>query len=254
MRNRIGIIGGVALGAGYMYLFDPVSGGRRRALARDKLVHLAHQASSTIDISSRDLSHRLYGITAETRHSIRTMLHGERVPDDVLVARVRSKLGRYVSHPHAIHVESKDGHIVLSGYILAHEINSLFNYLPRVRGLISFEDRLERHKGSDKIPSLQGGTPKSGVRPNILKLNWSPATRFVVGSTGTSMIYYSIRNRNVLGAILGTLGLGLIARSLSNMDGRRIFRIGHRRPLTIHKNEPPERQVVGLNYRANALK
>src|ERR671923_1666750 len=79
---------GVGLGAGLMYIFDPDRGKRRRALVRDQLVHAGHLITRAIGITSRDLSHRAYGVLAEGNH----LFHHEEVSNEVLEARVRAKI------------------------------------------------------------------------------------------------------------------------------------------------------------------
>ncbi len=64
-------IGGMAVGALAMYVFDPQRGRRRRALARDKAIHAAHVAGDRFGATSRDLRNRAQGLVAETRSSLR---------------------------------------------------------------------------------------------------------------------------------------------------------------------------------------
>ncbi len=64
-------IGGIAVGALAMYVFDPQRGRRRRALARDKAIHAAHVAGDRIGSTSRDLRNRAQGLVSETRSSLR---------------------------------------------------------------------------------------------------------------------------------------------------------------------------------------
>jgi hypothetical protein len=63
-------LGGIAVGALAMYVFDPERGRRRRALARDKAIHAAHVAGDRLGAKSRDLSNRAKGFVAETRSSL----------------------------------------------------------------------------------------------------------------------------------------------------------------------------------------
>src|SRR5437764_5697161 len=99
MRNQsgLGIMGTAGLGAGLMFLLDPDMGTRRRAILRDKLISLSRLAAWAADKTSRDLKNRVYGTIASTK----SRFAEEDVSDDVLVERVRSQMGRAVSHPHA---------------------------------------------------------------------------------------------------------------------------------------------------------
>src|SRR5438132_1343261 len=94
------LIKGMGVGAGLMYFFDPDRGNRRRALVRDQLIHTVNEVGDAIDVGTRDLNNRLCGVFAEARG----LLSMETASDEILVQRVRSKLGHVVSHPGAIEV------------------------------------------------------------------------------------------------------------------------------------------------------
>ena len=66
-----------AAGAALMYFLDPVSGRRRRALARDKVVHAQHEIADRAQGAVKDLRNRAYGLVAEARRSV------ERRPVDI---------------------------------------------------------------------------------------------------------------------------------------------------------------------------
>src|SRR5438132_3199375 len=91
---------GAGLGAGLMYLFDPGWGRRRRAVLRDKTVNMLHSSENFAEKALRDAGNRARGVASEARS---LLIHAD-VSDDVLASRVRSRLGRLVSHPHAIEV------------------------------------------------------------------------------------------------------------------------------------------------------
>ena len=65
--------------------------------------------------------------------------------DNVLIARVRSKMGRVISHPSSIEVTADQGRITLSGPILAHELNDLLTTIARIPDVVEVENRLEVH-------------------------------------------------------------------------------------------------------------
>jgi gas vesicle protein len=66
-------VGALTLGAGLMYLLDPASGRRRRAVIRDKAVHYANEAQDTVTSKGRDLRNRAVG----TYHEARKMVGGQ---------------------------------------------------------------------------------------------------------------------------------------------------------------------------------
>lgn len=94
---------GLGIGTGMMYLLDPDRGRRRRALLRDKCVSATRKTGEGIETAARDLSNRARGIAT----SIQSVFTSAEPDDAVLSDRVRSKLGRIVSHPGAIKVRSQ---------------------------------------------------------------------------------------------------------------------------------------------------
>src|SRR5690606_36729080 len=98
------------MGLASMYFLDPRSGRRRRAVLRDRMVHLGCAAREAAKVVSRDMRSRASGLWLEsTRWS-----HDDHPSDQVLMARVRATLGRHVSHPHALKTEVRDGEVTVS--------------------------------------------------------------------------------------------------------------------------------------------
>jgi osmotically-inducible protein OsmY len=136
-----------------MYLFDPVWGNRRRKLLLDQINSFLSQSDGTIGKTARDLSNRTRGLMAKTRAQLT-----EGTPDDViLVERVRSALGRVVSHPRVIDVTANQGRVMLSGPILAHEVDQLLVTVASVRGVRHVDNQLDLHQQVGDVPGLQGG-------------------------------------------------------------------------------------------------
>jgi hypothetical protein len=65
--NLGGLAAAVGLGSGLMYLLDPESGRRRRARARQKVVHLAHVAGRTARKARTDVKNRSTGLKYAVR-------------------------------------------------------------------------------------------------------------------------------------------------------------------------------------------
>jgi osmotically-inducible protein OsmY len=145
-------VGGLGVGAALMYLFDPERGNRRRALLRDKVIHVAHSAGEKVDVKSRDAANRLHGLMARTK----SVLTRERVPDTVVAERVRSRIGHVASHPGSIDVVVRDGRVTLSGPALAGELDPLLSDVAHVRGVTGVENKLELHGEPGSVPGLQG--------------------------------------------------------------------------------------------------
>jgi len=57
-KVTLATIAGFGLGAIAMYVLDPVSGKRRRELARDKAANAANSAVDTLQTTARDLQNR----------------------------------------------------------------------------------------------------------------------------------------------------------------------------------------------------
>jgi hypothetical protein len=177
MDNRM-FLGGLAVGAALAVILDPNSGGRRRALIRDKVVRGAHRTARGADATVRDMANRARGVAAATRGRMWT----EDVDDARLLGRVRSKLGRVCSHPHAVHVEVNDGEVTLRGPILADEVRDVLDTAASVRGVNSVANELEPHDSADGVPALQGEGRRAGPTLDLLQQNWAPATRALVGA------------------------------------------------------------------------
>jgi uncharacterized membrane protein len=207
------IVGG-ALGALAMYFLDPQAGRRRRARTRDKVAHTARRLNEAGKVTARDTAHRARGVIAGAKR----LLQREDVADGTLVGRVRSALGRVVSHPHAIDVAANDGHVMLSGPILAHEVRPLIRTVRHVAGVRGLDDRLTVYQEASHVSALQGGVPRQGNRFELLQENWSPAARLASGAAGAGLLLASLRARGGLCAVFSVSGASLLARALTNMD------------------------------------
>jgi hypothetical protein len=146
-KLRIGILSlarlvgtSFAFGAGLTYFFDPRSGGRRRALARDQINHFRHVLSVTLRRDLRDLGNRARGLAKDAQH----LMANETVDDQVLIERVRSKLGHVYSHARSIEVNAKgNGEIELRGPIDASEHAKVVSSLRLVPGVRAIDDDLD---------------------------------------------------------------------------------------------------------------
>ena len=144
--------GCLAVGIGAMYLFDPQRGRSRRAVIRDKFGRVVRQSGEAAYDTGRYLSDYARGVAAETRGRFSR----EQVTDEQLCARVRSELGRVVSHPRAIEITACEGNVTVSGPVLESEADTLLAAISSVRGVRHVDDRLQRHASAGNIPDLQG--------------------------------------------------------------------------------------------------
>jgi osmotically-inducible protein OsmY len=211
---------GASAGAAAMSLIDPTAGARRRALVRDKMSRATHKTASGLDAARRDVSNRTYGRWAASRR------RGEdsAVPDPVLVERVRARLGRYVSHPHALDVDADNGRVTLRGMILTGEVPRLMRAIARVRGVSSVDNRLEQHDEAGTIPSLQGGAARTRRMSGLVQRNWSPAVRTFAGGIGSALVMYGAARRDRAGTLLGFAGTALALRAATDLETKRMTR------------------------------
>lgn len=218
MKRRLNFVSGLGLGAGLAYLFDPDAGHRRRALGRDKLVHLINKIGDAVDATTRDLQHRGVGLAARTR----SWLVRKKVTDDVLAARVRSKIGIVVSYPHTIELSVRDGRVTLTGPVFKDEVDRLLSAVSKVRGVTGIENRLEIQKEEEGAP----GRRRKAARFDFMQENWSPTARLMVGTVGALVSYYGMKRQGLFRTAAGAVGLGMMARALTNMPMKRLVGIG----------------------------
>ena len=164
-RNPLTLLGGVGLGAGLMYLLDPDGGRRRRALARDKAVHGLKVSGKALRRTSVDVGNRTRGLVAGAG----SLLRKGSADDHKLEGRVRSKLGRHVSNPSALQVQCQDGLVILSGPVLASELDKVLAKVQKIKGVHEVESRLEiqyEANGSEngsRRGSLKGMSPRTAL-------------------------------------------------------------------------------------------
>jgi hypothetical protein len=233
MKGQSKLIAGLIMGAGTMYLLDPDRGARRRSLLRDRGVHWGHKLSDGIGATARDLRNRSAGAAAE----LRSRLRNEQVDDQILHDRVRSAIGRVVTHPGAINVTVSEGRVMLTGDVLLDEVNDLIGRIERVPGVTEVRNELAMHRTTDGVAELQGG------RSQGRHAGWNPAARFVLGAAGGAIALQGLRMKGSGGRALTFLGSGLLSRAASRMPAGRSTGAGAQaeavtEPMAAHSSEP----------------
>jgi uncharacterized membrane protein len=223
MERKGKLIRGMMLGAGAMYFLDPDRGARRRSLFRDKVVHARHKVGDGLSATARDTRNRALGAAAE----LRSRLHEDQADDAVLHERVRSAIGRAVSHPASVSVTAFEGKVTLTGHVLADEIDELIRRVERVRGVEEVHNQLQMHNTAAGVPSLQGAGHPREQRPELLQDNWAPAVRLVVGALGGMMAFKGLRGKGVIRSTLATAGVGLMTRAFTNGPAGRLTMQDH---------------------------
>lgn len=160
MKDRFSAILGFAVGALTMYYLDPRAGRRRRALVQDKLVGLGHDAAWYAQAKSRRAIDHLKGWAVTRRFDRHT-----RTPplsDQQLHDRIRSRLGRVVSHPRSVEVHVENGAVHLGGHIFTRELDNLLAEVKHVAGVTTVRNELICHDNAVGISELQGHTAPPG--------------------------------------------------------------------------------------------
>jgi hypothetical protein len=106
-------------------------------------------------------------------------------------------------------VDVSEGHVTLRGPILAGEVNDLLAAVRGVRGVRSV---------SHELRVQEEGQSGSGARMRAQTTRWSPTTRLVAAAAGGAMLAYGLTLRFPTACVLGTAGLCLLARGLTNND------------------------------------
>jgi len=133
------LLGGVALGAGIMYLLDSERGiGRRRQATTGlrKLVALAGGKGS----SQRKAKFSAAAEAGASRPL--SVVPPKPVPDWVLAERARLEMWRAVAHPESVQVTARGGRLTLWGPVRAGEPEALRAKLEKLPGLHRLELQL----------------------------------------------------------------------------------------------------------------
>ncbi len=158
--NKLTLLLAALGGAGLMYLLDPQMGRRRRALLRDQVTKLENEKSERAEVLMETAADKARGAVAETARQFTW----EDVSDGTLIARVRSEMGRYVSHPKAIEVTVNDGRVTLTGNILAEEVQPFVAAVKRLPSVKGVDNQLQVLDEAGNIPDLQGGKTRTELR------------------------------------------------------------------------------------------
>jgi hypothetical protein len=188
-----------------MFFLDPDRGRRRRALIRDQAVRFTKYMACQWDKAARDLNNRLTGFFAE----IERMGRAEPVSDSQLANRVRSKLGRCVSHPRSIDVEVHDGRVALRGPVLASEAQDAFDAARWVPGVRHVVNQMEVHSEPSNIAALQGGGECGGETRVVARSTWPPAAGLGTVAGGLAVMLFGIPRLSSVAGLASALGLAM---------------------------------------------
>lgn len=130
---------GAFIGGALMFFLDPKSGRRRRAVSRDKV----NRAGRQVLHKTRQLSRHARNQIAGTIATASLSLSDEGVvSDEKLERRIRSALGRSVSHPKALDIAVQKGAVQLRGYLAPHEIAKVLSAVKATPGVRSVDNQI----------------------------------------------------------------------------------------------------------------
>ncbi len=186
-------MGGIALGAIAMYIADPVQGRRRRALIQDKLTHVTHATSRLMDQTLHGAHNRWSGLQASAMRMI-SPRQAKPIDDHVLEARVRSRLGRAMSHMRDVEVHAHQGAVTLSGNLDSEAQEKVVRLVAAIPGVDTVLGTMETH--TEKIYSFIARSPL-----------------WIAGAAGAGFLtWYALTRRQPLGLLAAATGLGLMSR------------------------------------------
>src|SRR5262249_30417542 len=197
------LLGGAAAtaaGAAALYFLDRERGKQRREAFFKNAERLAERATNGV----ADIHHRLEGKAIEAWHG----LHQDQPSDRVLEQRIRSRMGRIVAPPRAVHVVSDGRVITLWGAAANNEIRRLVNTVESMPGVVEVLNHLEPHE-ANAPPAQESPTLKQAHHETML--NWTPAARLCAGTAGAALAVYGWKRKDPLGFSLSLLGAGMAA-------------------------------------------
>jgi uncharacterized membrane protein len=211
---------GLIAGATLMYFLDPRRGRARRKRLIDLVTHVARVERQLVIRGARDAGHRARGV-------IERLKPPRAVDEYKLRARIRSELGRVVSHARAIEVVvDRGGQVGLRGPILERESLPALRAVRRIPGVTGIDDHLDH---TPEIATLQGAVRAPSEHS-------TPAARLAALGCGTALAVYGGLRPGVTGTALAAVGGALAARGMFDLPFRRLARymLG-REEIEVHK-------------------
>jgi hypothetical protein len=207
MRTLTWFLRGLATGTIAMYLLDPDKGRRRRAIARDRTRRFMRDATDVLDAAAHDVSNRMQGARARASRRMRQPADAD---DLKLIERVRARIGRVVSNPHAIQVGARQGQVVLSGPVLASEYEVLLHVARSVPGVAGVDDHVVVHAQPGSVPGLQGTGQRTRDR-NGGAAAAGPLARAATLVSGAMLAGYGVTRGSLTGLAVAGVGAAIAA-------------------------------------------
>lgn len=201
------------LGAGAagfsVYLLDPKDGQKRRSRLIKGTKKVVATAKHEAEKSLKDAQHHFVGGIA----CLSARLRAEEATDEVIVERVRSRMGRVVAHPHPVKVVSDQGIVTLWGPVARHELLPLLYKVKATPGVKEIRNHLTAYDPKEQeFHASRMESRKSGG------ITSSPFQRLLIGAAGATAAIYGLYRKNAFGRALAIAGAGAMAGSTINKN------------------------------------
>ena len=137
--KALAFLGGVGVGALAMYFLDPTSGNSRRSAVRTKVVTTSRETGKAVQGRARAMAARAKSLAERGLGQFDPASPS----DDMLAQRVRTSLGRVISHPRMINISARAGVVTLSGTISEEESQGLSATVRSIEGVTDLVDQTE---------------------------------------------------------------------------------------------------------------
>ena len=200
------ILGGMAGATAAAYFLDRQHGPERRARFARNAERLGSAAVDGVSLGIRDTGHRLLG---KARHVWLTTRR-DHVDDRVLAERIRSRMGRILTHPHKIQVACDKGAVTLWGEASQDEVRDLTHAVAGISGVKEVLDHIEIQESAMGPAHEQDTLLKAR---HAIRLNWSPWQRLLASTAGAALAAYGWRRKDKFGSALSLIGSGLATQA-----------------------------------------
>ena len=137
--KALAFLGGVGVGALAMYFLDPTSGKSRRSAARNQVARTSRETGQAVSGRAKAMASRAKSLAERSL----ARFDSTTPSDDVLAQRVRTALGRVISHPRMINIAAQGGVVTLSGTVSEEEAQGLSATVRSVDGVKDLVDQTE---------------------------------------------------------------------------------------------------------------
>ena len=87
--------------------------------------------------------------------------------------------------------------------------------------------------GRDLRNRTRGAVRRPSPPVDVLRRNWAPATRAIVGTSGAALVAFGLSRRNRGGIGLATAGAALLTRAMTNLEFDRLLGFSKRRGIDV---------------------